>query len=328
MYYIEYCQPMETTMLELNFPITSLAKTLKKTHQAIHKFCNENNIEIIAGKNKSFLSPQALRQYFEKFNYKYPREIIAFQACKGGVGKTSLCFNIAARAAQYGAKILAVDMDMQAHLTMAMLGGNDTSLPVWHDILKGRPIKEIVREIHPHLHLVPSNLDNSYLDKIISQSNKVIYTAYVYDHLDKVKNEYDLILIDCAPALSHINTAISIAADKIFIPVNPDLFSFDGLEKTLSELKDIQNSFHKELDVNIILNRFDSREKNSMDVIANLKNKYSALLCPTVVVVSSEIKNAISRRELLFNIKNRPQVADDIDTIVKNLLKIDGMYNA
>lgn len=319
---------MEQAMLELNFPITALAKTLRKTHQAIHKFCNENNIEIIAGKNKSFLSPQTLRQYFEKFNYKYPQEIVAFQACKGGVGKTSLCFNIAARAAQYGTKVLAVDMDMQAHLTMAMLGNNDTNLPVWYDILKGKPIKDIVQKIHPHLHLIPSNLDNSYLDKIISQSSKVVYTAYVYDHLLKVKNDYDLILIDCAPALSHINTAVAIASDKVFIPVNPDLFSFDGLEKTLSELTDIQNSFHKELDVNIILNRFDSREKNSLDVIVNLKNKYSALLCPTVVVVSSEIKNSISRRELLFNIKNRPQVADDIDTIVKDILKINGMCNA
>ncbi len=315
-------------MLELNFPITALAKTIGKTHQAIHKFCNENNIAITPGKNKSFLSPQTLRQYFEKFNYKYPQEIIAFQACKGGVGKTSLCFNMAARAAQYGAKILAVDMDMQAHLTMAMLGGNDTNLPVWHDVLKGKSIKEIIQEIHPHLHLIPSNLDNSYLDKIISQSSKVIYTAYVYDHLHKIKNNYDLILIDCAPALSHINTAVAIASDKVFIPVNPDLFSFDGLEKTLSELKDIQTSFHKELDVNIILNRFDSREKNSFDVIVNLKNKYSALLCPTVVVVSAEIKNSISRRELLFNIKNRPQVADDIDTIVKDLLKINEMSNA
>ena len=312
-------------MLDLKFPITSLAKTLGKTHQAIHKFCNENDISILAGKSRSFLSPQSIRQYFEKFNYKYPQEIIAFQACKGGVGKTSLCFNIATRAAQYGAKVLAVDMDMQAHLTMAMLGGNDTKLLVWYDILKGTPIEKIIQKVHPHLHLIPSHLDNSYLDKIISQSSKVVYTTYVYDHLHKIKDNYDLILIDCAPALSHINTAIAIASDKIFIPLNPDLFSFDGLEKTLAELTDIQNSFHKELDVNIILNRFDSREKNSLDVIVDLKNKYGALLCPTVVVVSSEIKNSIARQELLFNVKNRPQVADDIDNIVKDILKLKEM---
>jgi len=312
----------EKQMLTFNFPVTAIAKTLGKTHQAIHKFCNENNIEIITGKNRAFLSPQSLRKYLKKFNYTYPKEIIAFQACKGGVGKTSLCFNIASRAVQYGAKILAIDMDMQAHLTMAMLGMNDTSVSVWNDVLKGVPIENTIKEIHPHLHLIPSHLDNSYLDKIISQSSKVVYTKYVYDHLQRIKNNYDFIFIDCAPALSHINTAVSIASNKIFIPVNPDLFSFDGLEKTLTELTDIQNSFHKELDVNVILNRFDSREKNSLDVIANLKNKYGNLLCPTVVVVSAEIKNAILRQELLFNIKKRPQVADDIDTIVKDLLNL------
>ena len=161
------------------------------------------------------------------------------------------------------------------------------------------------------------------MDKIISQSSKVVYSAYVYDQLQKIRENYDLILIDCAPALSHINTAVAIAADQVFIPVNPDLFSFDGLEKTLTELKDIQNVFKKDLDVTVILNRFDSREKNSLDVIANLKNKYGALLCPTVVVVSAEIKNAIARRELLFDIKKRPHVAEDIDTIVQDLLKLD-----
>lgn len=315
-------------MLELKFPIIALANVLGKTHQAIHKFCNENNIEISTGKGRSFLMPQSLRQYFKKFNYKYPKEIIAFQACKGGVGKTSLCFNIAARAAQYGAKVLTVDMDMQAHLTMALLGDNDTDSLVWHDILKGTPIEETIKEIHPHLHLIPSHLDNSYLDKIISQSSKVVYTKYVYDHLMKIRENYDLILIDCAPALSHINTSVALATDKVFIPVNPDLFSFDGLEKTLSELTDIQNGFHKELDVNVILNRFDSREKNSLDVIASLKNKYGALLCPTVVIVSAEIKNAIARHELLFNLKKRPQVAEDIDTIVKDLLALKEISNA
>lgn len=315
-------------MLELNFPVTALAKILGKTHQSIHKFCNENNIETVSGKNRAFLSPQSLRQYFEKLGSVYPKQIIAFQACKGGVGKTSLCFNIAARAAQYGAKVLAIDMDMQGHLTMAMLGVNDTNLPVWHDVLKGVSIEKTIQKIHPNLHLIPSQLDNSYLDKIISQSNKVIYTSYVYDHLQKIKDNYDLILIDCAPALSHINTAIAISSDKILIPVNPDLFSFDGLEKTLTELTDIQNSFHKEIDVSVILNRFDSREKNSLDVIADLKNKYRAFLCPTVVVVSSEIKNSIARHELLFNIKKRPQVADDIDTIVKELLNLKEINNA
>lgn len=315
-------------MLELKFPITSLAKTLGKTHQAIHKFCNENDIETISEKNRSFLSPKSLRLYFEKFGYSFPKEIIAFQACKGGVGKTSLCFNIATRAAQYGAKVLAVDMDMQAHLTMAILGDNDTHAMVWHNILKGEPIQNVIKEVHPHLHLIPSHLDNSYLDKVISQSNKVIYTKYVSDHLETIKNNYDLILLDCAPALSHINTAIAISSSRILIPVNPDLFSFDGLEKTLSELKDIQKAFHVDFDVTVILNRFDSREKNSLDVIANLKNKYGKLLCPTVVVVSAEIKNAIAHRELLFNLKKRPQVADDIDDIVKELLNLKGIINA
>lgn len=316
-------------MLEFKIPVIELAEELKKSHQAIHKFCNEHNIEIKTGKGRAFLAPQSVRQYLEKFNFPYPKDIIAFQACKGGVGKTSLCYNIATRAVQYGAKVLAVDMDMQAHLTMALLTKNKPDFLVWQDILEGKSIEETILEIHPYLHLIPSHLDNSYLDKNITQSHKIIYTSYVKEHLNKIKDNYDLIFIDCAPALSHINTSIALAASKIFIPVNPDLFSFDGLEKTLSELKEIQTSFQSEQqDVMIILNRFDGREKNSLDVIADLKNKYGTLLCQTIVVVSAEIKNSVARGESLFNMRKKPQVAHDLNSIVKETLGLDGFNNA
>ena len=215
-------------------------------------------------------------------------------------------------------------MDMQAHLTIALLENSQPNFKVWQDILNGTPIKEAILEIHPHLHLIPSHLDNSYLDKKISQSNKIIYTDYVKSHLDKIKDNYDLIFIDCAPALSHINTSVALAADKIFIPVNPDTFSFDGLEKTLSELNEIETSFNKEMDVSIILNRFDAREKNSLDIIADLKNKYGKLLCSSFVGVSTEIKNTIARREFLFDsrIRKKTQIADDINAITKEILQI------
>jgi chromosome partitioning protein len=324
----DLCKPRGIRMLDFKFPIIDLAKELNKTHQAVHKFCNEHGINIISGKGRSFLSPQAMREYLQSFGFKYPEQITAFQACKGGVGKTSLCYNIASRAVQYGSKVLAIDMDMQAHLTMALLNDHKPNFSVWQDILTGEPIEKTIIEIHPHLHLIPSHLDNSYLDKTISQSHKIIYTSYVKEHIKKIRDNYDLVFIDCAPALSHINTAVSIAADKIFIPVNPDIFSFDGLEKTLSELQEVQSSFQKEMDVMIILNRFDGREKNSLDVIANLKNKYGKLLCQTIVVVSSEIKNAIAKGELLFNLKKKPQVAGDLDAIVKEILHLEELSNA
>lgn len=315
-------------MLDLKYPIIELAKVLNKSHQAIHKFCSEHGVEISTGKGRAFFSPQSMREYLHKFNYTYPKNVIAFQACKGGVGKTSLCYNIATRAAQYGAKVLTIDLDMQAHLTMALLNEHKPNFAVWQDILTGTPIDDAIIEIHPHLHLIPSHLDNSYLDKTISQSHKIIYTSYVKNYIDQIKDNYDLIFIDCAPALSHINTAITLASDKIFIPVNPDIFSFDGLEKTLTELNEIQKSFKQEADVMIILNRFDGREKNSLDVIANLKNSYGKLLCQTIVMVSSEIKNSIAKKEVLFNLRKKPQVADDLDNIAKELLNLGVLKDA
>lgn len=315
--------------MEIKYPVTELSRKLNKTAQSIHKYCSERKIEVITTKKKSYLPASSIRRYLESFNFTYPKGVYSFQACKGGVGKTSLCYHIATRAAQYGTKILTIDLDMQAHLTMALLGANhDINFPVWRDILEGTKIEDSIIEIHPYLHLIPSSLDNSYLDRMVSQSHKVIYKKYVDDYVGKIKHNYDLIFIDCAPALSHINTAVSLASDKIFIPVNPDLFSFDGLEKTVSELQEIEKSFNKELDITIILNRFDAREKNSLDVIASLKNKYKTNLCQTVVVVSSEIKNSIAKGESLFNMRKRPQIADDLDAIAEEIINLGDFRNA
>lgn len=310
--------------MNLQFAITEVAKELNKTHQAIHRFCSEHGIKIVSGKNRAFFEPESLREYLIKFSFLYPQLIIAFQACKGGVGKTSLCYNISARAAQFGARVLAIDMDMQAHLTIALLQDSKINFKVWQDILNGTPIKDTIIEIHPHLHLIPSHLDNSYMDKKISQSNKIIYTDYVKKHLETIKDDYDLIFIDCAPALSHINTSVALAADKIFIPVNPDVFSFDGLEKTIAELNEIQTSFQKEMDVSVILNRFDAREGKSLDIITDLRVAYGKLLTSSIVGVSAEIKNTIARKEFLFDsrIRKKTQVADDINAITREILKI------
>ena len=172
-------------MFNFNFPIVELSKILGKTHQSIHKLCNDQKIEIITKKGRSSLTPESVRKYLNYFNFKYPKYFISFQACKGGVGKTSLCLNIATRCVQYGAKVLVIDMDMQAHLTMALLNPERLNIPVWQDILSGKDIKETIIPINSNLHIIPSNLDNSYIDKLISQSHKIIYTDYVKKHLKK-----------------------------------------------------------------------------------------------------------------------------------------------
>lgn len=310
-------------MLNLKYPVVEFAKSISKTPQAIHKYCNETNISVHSEKNRSYLLPQSMRDYLKNFDFIFPSYVISFQACKGGVGKTSLCYNIAIRAAQYGARVLAIDMDMQAHLTLAFQKNENLNFPVWQDILEGKDINNAIIELHPHLHLIPSHLDNSYLDKKILQSNKVIYSSYVEDHLEKIRNKYDLILIDCAPALSNINTAVSLASNKIFIPVTPDIFSFDGVEKTLSELQSIHKAFKKESDVTIILNRFDARERNSLDIIANLKNSYGKLLSQTIVISSAEIKNSLLKREIIFDSKKNHPVCGDLDRITKEILNIN-----
>ena len=108
----------------------------------------------------TWLLPTQVRQILLSANFQYPNKTISFQMLKGGVAKTSSALNIGLRAAQFGARVLFIDLDQQANLSFA-LGVEDENLPVWLNIVeKNKTVDECVISIEPQVDLIPSGLDN------------------------------------------------------------------------------------------------------------------------------------------------------------------------
>ncbi len=263
------------------------------------------------------LSPELVRQFLKSRGTVYEKKIISVQMLKGGVAKTTSVLNIGLRAAMYGARVLFIDMDQQANLTFS-LGVESEELPVWLDIVEKKVnIEQSVLSLEPHVDLIPSNLNNSVLDRVLLNSNRN-WSQAVTAPLNMIKENYDLILIDTAPALSAINTAVTVASDIIVLPMTPDKFSLLGLRKNLDELAEIKKDFSLDFTIKILLTKFDAREKFSHEMLKICQDEYGENLIESYIRSSSDAKNTIRSQKTLFH--GRSTAKEDYDKVTRSII--------
>lgn len=263
------------------------------------------------------VKPDVVRQLLLKEGYKYPRKVVSVQMLKGGVAKTTSVLNMGTRAAMYGARVLFVDLDQQANLSFA-LGVDSEELPVWVDIVeKKKNIDECVRFVEENVDLIPSSLNNSVMDRILLNSNRN-WAQAVKAPLEKIKHRYDLILIDTAPALSAVNTAVTVASDEVILPVNPDKFALLGLKKNLEELDDLAEDFGLKFERKILFTRFDGREKASHELLQKCIDSFEDRMMKSYIRSSAEVKNTIRAHRNLY--EGKSPVKADYDSVTRELL--------
>ena len=261
-------------------------------------------------------------------NIDIPSQIIAFQIVKGGTGKTSICHSVAVRAALYGIKTLCIDLDQQGNLSSAFNIKSD-EIPIMVEIINNKlDIKDSIVSVIPGLDLIPSRIENALLDSHLMLKRSPLDRIY-RDMIHPLKSDYDLILIDCPPALGSSVTAATLASDLVISPVTPSEFSLSGLQITKSELKNISDAFKKEIPLKVILNKFDTRTSLSHEIMRFLiKNPaYSTNLFQTVIRVNQEFENVIARGESIFDSLLDTPAKEDIDLLTMEILNIGSFSN-
>jgi chromosome partitioning protein len=299
----EFCLSLSDLAQFLNEP---LAETKKRIQKIL-------DVKL----HSPWLLPEQVRAVLMQIGYKYPQKTVSIQMLKGGVAKTTTVLNVGLRAAMYGARVLFIDLDQQANLSFA-LGVEDETLPVWVDIAeKKKSIDECVRFIEPQVDLIPSSLNNSVLDRVLLNSNRN-WSQVVKAPLDKIKHRYDLILIDTAPALSAVNTAVTVASDEVILPVNPDKFALIGLQKNLLELEDIKKDFSLSFQKKVLFTKFDGRENTSHELLQRCIEDFEDSLMRGYIRTSTEVKNTVRSGKSLF--AGKSAVKSDYDFVTRDIL--------
>jgi chromosome partitioning protein len=275
-----------------------------------------------------FLDEVQIRQLMLAKKYRYPAKAqrISLMMCKGGVGKTTVSFYLAQRLAHYGARVLVIDTDPQGNLTAALcrtFGVNDIteSTPVMMDVLSKRcSIHQAVRVLSPYLHMIPSTALNSLLDKKLTDTS-VIPVFELHRQLSLVNHHYDYIVIDSAPALSLINASIMYASDRILLPLFMYEFSLMGLQQTLSEIFDLQQTFKFTVDVNVLVNKFNHRERLSFGYLGQLAQDHRQLILNSVIRASAQLQYSIATGKSLFG-PRKSSGKNDFDSLAREIMDL------
>ncbi|MBV9576295.1 MAG: AAA family ATPase [Gammaproteobacteria bacterium] len=296
------------------------ADFLGVTVQAIHKQLKSRTLKFKKNQNRVYFSHETSR---ELFRIRFKQKMLAFQIVKGGTGKTSLVYSIAVRANLYGARVLCIDLDQQGNLTQAFKI-NPEEMPAMIDVLRGGvPVEQAIVNVGEGLDLIPSRIENAVLDNAIILGKHSL--AHVYKKmLDPLRSNYDLIIIDCPPALGQSVAAMALAVDEVVSPVTPEKFCLSGLKITTQELNGLEENANHKVAMRIVVNKFDSRTSLSHEVLSTLIKHpiYGEKLYKTYVRTNQEFPNAIARGQSVFDTLKMSTAKEDIDLLTRELLEI------
>ena len=295
------------------------------TVQGVYKALKSHDILTEIAKNgRKLVSTIGVRKLFEERGFNYPNINISFQIVKGGVGKTSLSFCLAVRASHYGAKVLVIDLDQQGNLTRSFnIEARDK--PVWLNLFRDNvSVEKAVIKLTDNLHFIPSNLNNSRLDVELTQSTYNLRDI-IRDIISPIRDNYDLVIIDCPPAINKINTAVTCASDIVVIPINPDPYAMDGLDFTIAELNRVKKDFKLGFDYRIVWNKYDARERLGAVYMHELTKRGDLLnrILPVVCRTDASMKNAVFDSKSVFELPKRAPIREDIDQFTKEVLGIN-----
>jgi len=220
---------------------------------------------------------------------------IAVTNQKGGVGKTTTAINLAASLAVLEYKTLILDADPQANATSG-IGFNPKNIKssIYECIIDDMdPEKVILTTETPNLDLMPAHIDLVGAEiEMINRPNREKMMSKV---IDKIRDKYDFIIIDCSPSLGLITVNALSTADSVIIPVQCEYFALEGLGKLLNTIKIVQSRLNTNLDIEgILLTMYDSRLRLSKQVTEEVKTHFQQMVFNTIINRNTKLGEAPS----------------------------------
>ena len=205
-------------------------------------------------------------------------KIISLVNQKGGVGKTTTSINLSASLARLGKKILLIDLDPQGNATTGVgINKGDISKSVY-DLLRGvcEPEETIIKTEFGNLDILPSTIqlagiDIEFMDR--SRQDTSFRKAFqLKEKLEKIKNNYDYIIIDCPPSLGMITTNALTASNSCLIPVQCEYYALEGLSQLIHTINLVKQRLNPELEMEgVVFTMYDARTNLSLEVVENVK---------------------------------------------------------
>lgn len=227
-------------------------------------------------------------------------KIIAIANQKGGVGKTTTAINLSGCLGVLEYKTLIVDADPQANATSGVGLDPKHTRNIYECLINDINPEDLILETdNPNLDILPSHIDLVGAElEMINLPNR---EHKLKQALEKIKDKYDFIIIDCSPSLGLITVNALTAADSVIIPVQCEYFALEGLGKLLNTIKIVQGRLNPDLEIEgILLTMYDTRLRLANQVVEEVKMHFQELVFDTVIHRNTKLGEAPSFGETII----------------------------